>query len=81
MLTPVRIAVLVSGGGTNLQALIDAQNSGALHSGRLETKVNAAALDHIREHVACADRGKLVGVADEDEIGLGLERVEQRGEQ
>lgn len=30
-----RIAVLVSGGGTNLQALIDAQNSGILHSGRI----------------------------------------------
>ena len=29
VLTPVRIAVLVSGGGTNPQALIDAQNSGA----------------------------------------------------
>ena len=30
-----RIAVLVSGGGTNLQALIDAQNSGVLHSGEI----------------------------------------------
>lgn len=30
-----RIAVLVSGGGTNLQALIDAQTSGVLHSGRI----------------------------------------------
>ena len=30
-----RIAVLVSGGGTNLQALIDAQHSGILHSGRI----------------------------------------------
>ena len=30
-----RIAVLVSGGGTNLQALLDAQASGALHSGRI----------------------------------------------
>ena len=29
------IAVLVSGGGTNLQALIDAQNAGILHSGRI----------------------------------------------
>lgn len=28
-----RIAVLVSGGGTNLQALIDAEKSGILHSG------------------------------------------------
>lgn len=30
-----RIAVLVSGGGTNLQALIDAQNSGIIHSGEI----------------------------------------------
>lgn len=30
-----RIAVLVSGGGTNLQALMDAQNSGIIHSGRI----------------------------------------------
>ncbi len=30
-----KIAVLVSGGGTNLQALIDAQESGVLKSGRI----------------------------------------------
>jgi phosphoribosylglycinamide formyltransferase-1 len=30
-----RIAVLVSGGGTNLQALIDAQKSGVLKSGEI----------------------------------------------
>ena len=30
-----RIAVMVSGGGTNLQALIDAQNSGIIHSGEI----------------------------------------------
>ena len=30
-----KIAVLVSGGGTNLQALIDAQNSGIIHSGEI----------------------------------------------
>ena len=30
-----RIAVLVSGGGTNLQALLDAQASGTLHSGEI----------------------------------------------
>lgn len=34
--SPIRIAVFVSGGGTNLQALIDAQRSGKLHSGRIE---------------------------------------------
>ena len=31
----IRIAALVSGGGTNLQALIDAQSCGKLHSGEL----------------------------------------------
>ena len=30
-----RIAVLVSGGGTNLQALLDAQSSGKLKSGEI----------------------------------------------
>ena len=30
-----RIAVLVSGGGTNLQALLDAQAAGTLHSGKI----------------------------------------------
>ncbi len=36
----VRIAVLVSGGGTNLQALIDAQARGELHSGRIELVIS-----------------------------------------
>lgn len=31
-----KIAVLVSGGGTNLQALIDAQNSGIINSGEIK---------------------------------------------
>ena len=33
--TPARIAVLVSGGGTNLQALINAQKKGVLNSGNI----------------------------------------------
>ncbi len=37
-----RIAVLVSGGGTNLQALIDAQTSGELHSGEIALVVSNA---------------------------------------
>ena len=44
-----KIAVLVSGGGTNLQALINAQNSGILESGRIELVIsnnpNAYALE------------------------------------
>lgn len=35
------IAVLVSGGGTNLQALIDAQNSGIIKSGRISLVVSS----------------------------------------
>lgn len=35
-----RIGVLVSGGGTNLQALIDAQESGIIKSGRIVTVVS-----------------------------------------
>ena len=38
-----RIAVLVSGGGTNLQALIDAQQAGTLHSGTIALVVSSAA--------------------------------------
>lgn len=38
-----RIAVLVSGGGTNLQALIDAQKAGTLHSGTIALVVSNVA--------------------------------------
>ena len=34
-----RIGVLVSGGGTNLQALIDAQKSGIIRNGKIVTVV------------------------------------------
>ena len=37
---PIKIAVLVSGGGTNLQALIDAENSGKLKSGKIALVVS-----------------------------------------
>lgn len=36
----MNIAVLVSGGGTNLQALIDAQNSGIIKSGRIRLVIS-----------------------------------------
>ncbi len=46
------IAVLVSGGGTNLQALIDAQHSGVIHSGCItlvvSNKEGAYALERAR---------------------------------
>ncbi len=37
----IRIAVFVSGGGTNLQALIDAQKGGILHSGEITLVVSS----------------------------------------
>lgn len=36
-----KIGVLVSGGGTNLQALIDAQESGILHSGEIAVVISS----------------------------------------
>ena len=47
-----RIAVLVSGGGTNLQALIDAQSKGIIKSGKIELVIsnnaNAYALERAK---------------------------------
>lgn len=47
------IAVFVSGGGTNLQALIDAQNSGIIKSGKIKlvisNKVGAYALERAQK--------------------------------
>ena len=48
-----KIAVLVSGGGTNLQALIDAEKSGIITSGKIElvisNKANAYALERAKQ--------------------------------
>ena len=48
-----KIAVLVSGGGTNLQALIDAQNSGIIQSGEIcaviSNKADAFALERAKK--------------------------------
>lgn len=47
-----KIAVLVSGGGTNLQALIDAQNAGVIQSGQIclviSNNANAYALERAK---------------------------------
>ena len=52
-----RIAVLVSGGGTNLQALIDAQNSGIISSGEIclviSNNANAYALERAANAGIC----------------------------
>ena len=52
MADALRIAVLVSGGGTNLQALIDAQSTGIINSGRIalviSNKADAYALERAK---------------------------------
>lgn len=66
MLNPVRIAVLVSGGGTNLQALLDAQTRGELQSGQIALVVSdhadAYALTRAENHgvksAVIAERGE-----------------------
>ena len=49
-----RIAVLVSGGGTNLQAILDAQDSGIIHSGEVvlvaTSNPNAYAITRAQNH-------------------------------
>ena len=49
-----RIAVLVSGGGTNLQALIDAQHSGVIHNGEIALVISNNASAYALERAAKA---------------------------
>ena len=54
MLEKARVAVLVSGGGTNLQAIIDAQKSGIIKSGEVvlvvSNNIDAYALERARKN-------------------------------
>ncbi len=54
-----RIAVLVSGGGTNLQALIDAQNSGILRNGKIVLVLSG------NRNAYALERAKNAGIATE----------------
>ena len=73
-----RIAVLVSGGGTNLQALIDAQKSGLIHSGEIvlvaSNNPQAYALKRAEENgiesVVMTDEEELIRVFQEKDIQL-----------
>ena len=51
-----KIGVLVSGGGTNLQAIIDAQNRGVISSGEVVTVVSN------KEGVYALERAKNAGI-------------------
>ena len=52
----LNIVVLVSGGGTNLQALIDAQSRGELGGGRIAAVVSS------REGVYALERARQAGI-------------------
>lgn len=67
----VNIAVLVSGGGTNLQALIDAERSGIIKSGKISLVVSnnpdAFALERARK------AGIKTAVCNKKELGASFE--------
>lgn len=73
-----RIAVLVSGGGTNLQALIDAQKSGIIKSGEIvlvaSNKADAYALERAKnndiEGFIMKDEAHLLEKLAEEKIDL-----------
>jgi len=83
-MTTAKIAVLVSGGGTNLQALIDAQNNNIIKHGKIELVISnnseAYALTRARENsidTAIVKRGtemdiedQIIKLLDEYEIDL-----------
>ncbi|MEG0854723.1 MAG: phosphoribosylglycinamide formyltransferase [Angelakisella sp.] len=52
----VRVAVLVSGGGTNLQAILDAEHRGELPHAKVSLVLSS------RPHVYALERAKLAGV-------------------
>lgn len=84
MLRKARIAVLVSGGGTNLQALIDAQAKGIIKSGEITLVVSNKAGAYALERAAKANiktetviksetpdfEGRLIEIIDECGIDL-----------
>ena len=73
-----KIAVLVSGGGTNLQALIDAQNSGIIRNGEItlvaSNKADAYALKRAEDNgikaVLMTDEASLLKIFREEGIEL-----------
>ena len=60
-----KIAVLVSGGGTNLQALIDAQNKGIISSGEISLVVSS------NENAYALERAKKAGIKTKTVIKKG----------
>ncbi len=87
-MSKTKIAVLVSGGGTNLQALIDAQNAGIIQSGEivlvLSSKAGVFALEraakagidaHVVERKKCADQAAYEAAIMEKLTAYGVEMI------
>lgn len=72
MLSPVRVAVLVSGGGSNLQALLDAQAAGKLSSGRITLVIS----DSPAAYALARAREAGVPALAFDKKALGRDRLE-----
>ena len=70
---PVSVAVLVSGSGSNLQALLDAQSAGELPSARISLVISDRAGVHALDRAKSAEVPPLVF----DRRTLGLERMER----
>lgn len=74
----LNIAVMVSGGGTNLQALIDAQQSGIIRDGKISLVVSSSptayALTRAEQNgiegLVCNDEEELIRIMDEHQISL-----------
>lgn len=74
----LNIAVMVSGGGTNLQALIDAQKNGIIRDGKITLVVSSSptayaltrAEDNGIEGLVCNDEEELVRIMEEHQISL-----------
>ena len=67
MVEKTKIAVLVSGGGTNLQALIDAQREGEIKSGEIVLVISSK--PDVYALTRAADAGIPAAVADRKLLG------------
>lgn len=74
----LNIAVMVSGGGTNLQALIDAQKSGVIRDGKITLVVSSSptayALTRAEQNgiegLVCNDEEELIRIMEAHQISL-----------
>lgn len=73
MLNPVRVGVLVSGGGSNLQALLDAQKTGSLKSGRVALVIS----DNPSAYALTRAKKAGVPALALDKKALGREKLER----